>query len=136
MGLTSDDIYCYILNYIKYVKCFKSLISTLQTHQQNLCVKQTASKIRTKFIINNNVYVNKIIEVILSLNIRRTRTKRIRSYNNIQLSSTMSNEIPRSFVKRCSFTQDLANLLSGDKKIIIFHFLTIDPTSSYYCHKK
>merc|ERR1739846_279591 len=90
--LTSDDIYC---NYIKYVKCFKSLISTLQTHQQNLCVKQTASKIRTKSI---------------------------RSYNNIQLSSTMSNEIPRSFVKRCSFTQDLANFLSGDKKIIIFHF--------------
>merc|ERR1712150_470372 len=72
--LTSDDIYCYILNYIKYVKCFKSLISTLQTHQQNLCVKQTASKIRTKFIINNNVYVKKIIKVISSLNIRRRRT--------------------------------------------------------------
>merc|ERR1712077_161779 len=111
---------------IKYVKCFKSLISTLQTHQQNLCVKQTASKIRTKFIINNNVYVNKIIKVISSLN---TRTKRIRSYNNIQLSSTMSNEISRSFVKRCSFTQDLANLLSGDKNNN-FSFLTINPTSS------
>jgi len=37
-------------------------------------VKQTASKIRTKFIINNNVYVNKIIKVILSLNIRKRRT--------------------------------------------------------------
>merc|ERR1739846_250710 len=117
-------------NYIKYVKCFKSLISTLQTHQQNLCVKQTASKIRTKFIINNNVYVNKIIEVILSLNIRRRRTsaqmieddkRRLRNKN--KLSSTMSNEIPRSFVKRCSFTQDLANLLSGDKKIITLFFL-------------
>merc|ERR1711950_41566 len=119
-----------------YVKCFKSLISTLQTWEQNLCVKQTASKIRTKFIINNNVYVNKIIKVILSLNIRKRRTsaliikddkRRLRNKNkknkklyNIQLSSTMSNEIPRSFVKRCSFTQDLANLLSGEKKIIIF----------------
>merc|ERR1739845_308662 len=81
-------------------------------------------------IINNNDYVNKIIEVILSLNI--TRTKGIRSYNNIQLSSTMSNEIPRSFVKRCSFTQDLANLLSGDKKNNNFSFLTINPTSSYF----